>query len=85
MLIKVLKNKTVLRLLSRIKAGMINEVKNLHKNGVSWKRLESWSRVRQVALFLQNKITKQQMIDNLKNETWHFVKRQRTWFKRNKI
>ena len=23
------------------------------------------------------------MIENLKNEIWHFVKRQRTWFKRN--
>ena len=24
------------------------------------------------------------MIENLKKEIWHFVKRQRTWFKRNK-
>ena len=73
------------RLLARIKAGMVNEVKKLHKHGVTWKRLESFGlEYRQVAMFLQNKITKEQMIENLKKEIWHFIKRQRTWFKRDR-
>jgi tRNA dimethylallyltransferase len=81
----VLKERIEKRLLKRIKLGMINEVSRLHKQGVSWKRLESFGlEYRQTALFLQKKITKAEMIENLKREIWHFVKRQRTWFKRNK-
>ena len=81
---QILKDRIALRLNKRIKLGMINEIKNLHKHGVSWKRLESFGlEYRQTTLFLQNKITKDEMIHNLNNEIWHFVKRQRTWFKRN--
>ncbi|MFH1455099.1 MAG: tRNA (adenosine(37)-N6)-dimethylallyltransferase MiaA [bacterium] len=80
----ILKEKIIIRLFRRMKLGMINEVKKLHKNGVGWKRLESFGlEYRQVALYLQNKITRDQMLENLKNEIWYFVKRQRTWFKRN--
>lgn len=81
----ILKKRIEERLLKRIKIGMIKEVSNLHKNGVSWKRLESFGlEYRETAKFLQNKISKAEMIENLKNEIWHFVKRQRTWFKRDK-
>ena len=82
---KELKNKIAIRLLARIRAGMINEIKNLHKEGVSWKRLESFGlEYRQTALYLQGKISKDEMTENLKKEIWQFAKRQRTWFKRNK-
>ena len=82
---KELKNKIAIRLFARIRAGMVNEVKKLHKEGISWKRLESFGlEYRQTALFLQGKITREQMLENLKNEIWHYAKRQRTWFKRNK-
>jgi len=82
---KILKERIHIRLFARIRAGMINEVKRLHKQKISWKRLESFGlEYRQTALYLQNKITKAQMIENLKNNIWHFVKRQRTWFKRDK-
>ncbi len=81
----ILKKRIEKRLLKRIKLGMIEEIFRLHKQGVSWKRLESFGlEYRQTALYLQKKITREQMIENLKNEIWHFVKRQRTWFKRNK-
>lgn len=80
----ILKQRIEKRLLKRIKLGLINEVKKLHKQGVSWKRLESFGlEYKQTALYLQKKIAKNEMIENLKNEIWHFVKRQRTWFKRN--
>ena len=80
----ILKERISFRLFARIRAGMINEIRKLHEQGVSWKRLESFGlEYRQTALFLQKKIPKDQMIENLKKEIWHFVKRQRTWFKRN--
>ena len=79
----ILKKSIKKRLLRRVKLGMIKEVAGLHKHGVSWKRLESFGlEYRQTALYLQKKITKNQMLENLEMEIWHFVKRQRTWFKR---
>lgn len=82
---QILKDRISLRLIKRIEAGMIEEIQKLHKNGVSWRRLESFGlEYRQTALFLQGKITKEEMIKNLNIEIWNFVKRQRTWFKRNK-
>ncbi|MGE5298138.1 MAG: tRNA (adenosine(37)-N6)-dimethylallyltransferase MiaA, partial [Acidobacteriaceae bacterium] len=67
----------------RLKQGMVAEVKKLKANGISFKRLESFGLdYRQAALFLQNKISFQEMVQAIKNENWHFAKRQLTWFKR---
>jgi tRNA dimethylallyltransferase len=80
---EILKERIRTRLLSRIKKGMIKEVENLHKNGVSWKRMNALGlEYRYVALYLQNKMTKEEMIKKLNTEIWHFAKRQKTWFKR---
>jgi len=72
------------RLTKRLKNGaMLKEVNKLHKKGLSWKRLEEFGlEYRFVAQYLQNKITHQQMIDNIQKESEHYVKRQMTWFKR---
>lgn len=72
------------RLLARIKSGMIKEVKDLHeKNKVSWKRLyELGLEYRFVSLFLQNKLSKSEMLIELENQIWKYAKRQKTWFKR---
>lgn len=81
----ILKERIEKRLLKRIKLGMIREVSKLHKDGVNWKRLESFGlEYRETAKYLHGKINKNQLLENLKNDIWHFVKRQRTWFKRNK-
>jgi tRNA dimethylallyltransferase len=74
------------RLIKRLENNaMINEVKKLHKNGVSWKRLEEFGlEYRYVAQYLQKKITYQEMIDKIQLESEHYVKRQMTWFKRDK-
>lgn len=82
---EILKQRINLRLAKRIKAGMINEVKKLHAQGLSWKRLESLGlEYRFVSLFLQNKITKAEMIERLQFEIWHYAKRQMTWFEKDK-
>jgi tRNA dimethylallyltransferase len=80
-----LKEKIRIRLLKRIKQGMIKEVEELHKNGLSWKRMEALGlEYRYVALYLQNKISKDEMIRKLETEICQYAKRQMIWFKKNK-
>lgn len=70
------------RLKKRIKK-IITEVKNLHKNGLSFKRLEELGlEYRFVAQYLKQKITYQEMMQKIQIESEHFAKRQMTWFKR---
>lgn len=63
--------------------AMIKEVKRLHASGVSFKRLEELGlEYRFVAQYLQDKITYQEMIGKIEIESFHYAKRQMTWFKR---
>lgn len=79
----ILKEKISIRLFARIREGMIQEVQNLHKNGLSWKRMEELGlEYRYLALYLQKKITKEEMINKLNSEIYKYAKRQITWFKR---
>ena len=73
------------RLLARIKSGMIAEAKKLHENGLSWKRMEELGlEYKYLSKYLKNEINKTKMIEELGNNIWHYAKRQKTWFKRNK-
>ena len=73
------------RLQKRLRGNiMLNEVKKLHKT-LSWKRLEEFGlEYRFVAQYLQNKITKEEMVNKIQMESQHYAKRQMTWFKRDK-
>jgi len=63
--------------------GMIAEIKKLHKQGVTWNRLDEFGlEYRQVSRYLQGKIIYPQMVEELKNIIHRFAKRQMTWFKR---
>ncbi len=78
-----LKKKISTRLLARVSNGMITEARKLHTAGLSWKRMEQLGlEYRYLALFLQKKITKKEMIERLTFEILHYAKRQITWFKR---
>ncbi|MEK7575263.1 MAG: tRNA (adenosine(37)-N6)-dimethylallyltransferase MiaA [Patescibacteria group bacterium] len=80
-----LKKKIAARLSVRLKIGMITEAKRLHAKGLSWKRMEELGlEYRYLALFLQNKISKTEMITRLQYEIWHYARRQMTWFSKNK-
>ncbi|MBU4057819.1 tRNA (adenosine(37)-N6)-dimethylallyltransferase MiaA [Patescibacteria group bacterium] len=73
------------RLIKRIKNGMINEVKKLHKNGVSWKRLDDFGlEYRFVSRYLRGLLSKDEMIEQLETKIWQYSRRQKTWFKRDK-
>jgi len=78
-----LKDKIEKRLLMRIKKGMLKEAKTLHDKGLSWKKMrELGLEYRYMALYLENKISKTEMIEELKNKIYQYAKRQKTWFKR---
>lgn len=80
---EVLKERIRKRLLKRMKTGMVKEVERLHSEGISWKRLESFGlEYRYLALFLQDKLSKEEMLKELEMAIWHYAKRQRTWFKK---
>ncbi|MES2023581.1 MAG: tRNA (adenosine(37)-N6)-dimethylallyltransferase MiaA [Patescibacteria group bacterium] len=82
---EILAEKIHTRLLARIKKGMLNEAKKLHKQGLSWKRMEELGlEYRYMALYLQKKITKGEMLARLNSEIFKYSKRQMTWFKRDK-
>lgn len=82
---KELKNLIRKRLLKRLDLGMAEEIKKLHKSGVSWKRLEEFGlEYRYIAQYLQGKIKYDKMVVLLQKEIEHYAKRQMTWFKRDR-
>ena len=80
---EVLKQLIKLRLLKRLKQGMLKEVKTLHLQGLSWVRLESFGlEYKYCALYLQNKITKRQLLEQIQRACWRLVRQQLNWFER---
>ncbi len=83
---KKLKSKIHKRLIKRIKAGMIEEVRDLHyKDEVSWKRLEEMGlEYRWTSRYIRGKISLAEMKAGLEKDIIHYAKRQMTWFKKEK-
>ncbi len=82
---KKLKKRIEKRLSRRMKAGMLGEAKKLRQNGLSWRRMvELGLEYKFMALYLQNRITRKEMLENLNTEIYQYAKRQMTWFKRDK-
>jgi tRNA dimethylallyltransferase len=75
------------RLEKRFKQGMIKEVNDLHNppagGKLSWKKIQSfglgyfW-----IPLYLQNKISKQEVFEKIYQAEKDYAKRQMTWFKK---
>jgi tRNA dimethylallyltransferase len=66
-------------------AGMLQEGKRLHAQGLSYKRMnELGLEYRYIAMFLQGKLDKEEMKEKLYKEIRKYAKRQMTWFKVNK-
>ena len=64
---------------------MIKEAEKLHKHGLSWKRMEELGlEYRYLALYLQKKISKEQVLTQLEAKIWQYSKRQMTYWRRNK-
>lgn len=81
---EVLRKKIEKRLRARLIQGMLTEVKRLHKNGVSWKRMhELGLEYRYCALYLQGKLTLLELEKQLADKIYQYAMRQLTWFKKN--
>jgi tRNA dimethylallyltransferase len=83
-----LKEKISNRLKKRLRQGLIAEVKNLRQpivgRGLSNKRL--WAlglEYRYINLYLENQLSKTEMLSKLEQEIIKYAKRQMTWFKAN--
>lgn len=78
-----LRRRIAARLEQRLAEGMIEEVQDLQKKGVSWERLESFGlEYRFIARYLQEKISRAEMVSRLEIAIGQFAKRQMTWFRR---
>ncbi len=65
--------------------GMIKEAKRLHESGVPFRRLEELGlEYRYLALYLQKKISKAEMLIELEAKIWQYARRQMTYWRRNK-
>lgn len=74
------------RLSKRLKQGILKEVKNLHKKGLSWQRLDDLGlEYRYVSRYLHGLINKKEMVNSILKESWGYVKRQMTWFKKDPL
>ncbi|MCF7791850.1 MAG: tRNA (adenosine(37)-N6)-dimethylallyltransferase MiaA [Victivallales bacterium] len=72
-----------LRLQSRIKAGMIEEVKKLHENGLSWDRLDSFGlEYRYISKYLKNEISYEVMYNSLLAKIRRLARSQDIWFRK---
>ena len=81
---EILNEKIKKRLEERFSEGMLTEVDNLHKKGVSWKWMERIGlEYRWIARFLQGKFSEDEMKQKLYFDSIHYAKRQMTWLQRN--
>ncbi len=71
------------RLIKRL-PGMIREGRKLHTQGLTYKRMhELGLEYRYVALYLQGKISKDEMVEKLNIAIRQYARRQMTWFSAN--
>lgn len=80
---EALRGMITVRLKMRLEGGMIEEVQRLHERGIGWDRIEAFGlEYRYIALYLQRKITAEEMFQTLNTRIHQFAKRQETWFRR---
>jgi tRNA dimethylallyltransferase len=79
----VLRQRITVRLKERLMQGLIEEVDNLRKSGLSDARLDSFGlEYRFVSQYLQGSLNYDEMFTKLNTSIHQFAKRQETWFRR---
>ncbi len=80
-----LKEKIEKRTNKMMKTGLVKEVKNLIK--IYDKNLPTFDAIgyREIIDYLNKKVSLAEAIKKIEKNTWHFAKRQMTWFKKDKI
>ena len=64
--------------------GLIDEVKGIFEKYNQFPTAMQGLGYKETIEYLQNKISKEEMIEKIKKETRHYAKRQLTWFRKNK-
>lgn len=64
--------------------GLIDEVKGILEKYNQFPTAMQGLGYKETVEYLQNKISKEEMIEKIKKETRHYAKRQLTWFRKNK-
>ncbi|MCI5108769.1 MAG: tRNA (adenosine(37)-N6)-dimethylallyltransferase MiaA [Candidatus Pacebacteria bacterium] len=81
----ILENKIHERLYKRVEEGMVEEVERLHRNGLSYERMEDLGlEYRYVSRYIKGELSKEEMLKELESEIHKYAKRQMTWFRKNK-
>ncbi len=79
---EILKKRISERIKKMIKIGLVNEVKKLVKKyGYNCKALDAID-YREIIDYLKKKISLKEAAEQINKNTWHYAKRQMTWFKK---
>jgi len=71
------------RLKARLTSGMLDEVQDLHKKGLSWERIDSFGlEYRYIGHYLRGETTREGLFKTLNTRIHQYAKRQETWFRR---
>ena len=80
---EALRQRITRRLRERINQGMMEEIKRLHKAGVSFEKLDFYGlEYRYGGMYLRGLLTKNDLFQKLNSAIHQFAKRQETWFHR---
>ncbi|MCF7860017.1 tRNA (adenosine(37)-N6)-dimethylallyltransferase MiaA [Patescibacteria group bacterium] len=81
---EILRERIVKRIKDRLdNEGMVDEVRRLNDEGVSWERLISFGlEYKFISYYLLERLNYEEMIQKLSDASYRFAKRQKTWFKR---
>ena len=78
-----LRRRITQRLRQRLEAGMLDEIQQLHADGVGWERLDYYGlEYRYGGMFLRGELNRNDLFQKLNAAIHDFAKRQETWFRR---
>ncbi len=81
---ETIRNRIVTRTKTQLMQGMVHEVKRLHDEGVSWKRLNEMGLEQRLCVsYLLGEIKENELEQKLYDKVYQFAIRQLRWFKRN--
>jgi tRNA dimethylallyltransferase len=82
---EILNEKIKKRLKMRFRAGMIDEVMRLRKKGLGWKKIQSFGLAYfWIPLYLENKISLEELYERVYLAEKDYAKRQMTWLRKDK-
>lgn len=78
-----IKKRITARLNNRLNNGMVTEVENLLKNGISYEKLNFFGlEYKYISLYLKKELSYNDMFQKLNSAIHSFAKRQMTWFRK---